>query len=108
MQSLRMNMRSSTLLKTNPAKDKIKLLKLSEPIKFGNVWEHSFNAEDQGDIISLKIYTKQPVLNSNGFGIIYIIERFVQFDGKLGKENLGSLFGWVELSKADYFDQYEV
>lgn len=87
---------------------KIKLEKLSGPVKFGNVWEYSFQGEDAGDIISLKIYTKNPILNSNGFGIIYIIERFVRVDHQLSEDILGSLFGWVEISKRDYFDQYEI
>ncbi|MBU3594789.1 hypothetical protein ICN10_00045 [Polynucleobacter sp. 86C-FISCH] len=89
-------------------KEKIKLKKLSGPIKFGNVWEHSFHGEDAGDIISVKIYTKTPILNSNGFGIIYIIERFVQSDHQSSEDILGSLFGWVEISKGDYFHQYEI
>lgn len=91
----------------NSISNKIKLNKISNPVKFGNVWEHAFGAEDEGDIISLKIYTKDPVFNENGYGIIYIIERFAQINTQLYGEVLDSLFGWVELTKADYFDQYE-
>lgn len=87
-------------------KEKIKLFRSSHPIKVGNVWEHSFHAEDEGDIISIKIYAKSDVLNSNGLGIVYIIERYMQSSNLVNEIDVDSLFGWVELTKQDFFDQY--
>lgn len=92
----------------NDVVNKIRLKIDYRPRKFGNVWEHSLSGSHGGDFILIKIYTKETSLNPNGFGIIFIMERYIQSRNMLSEDFGASLFGWVELTKEDYFDQYEI